>query len=265
MTYELNGEPFNEFVCRILRRVFPGRPVLVLSPMAIELGGRECRLVDLWRAVRQDQDMAKEIVEHYFRCLVEGDEEGYRTLSVAPFAAIRHRIMPRIQPLAMFGGVNPDRLAHVPFVNDTVVLFVVDFPHVTVSIRTEELVRWGVDPEELEGIARENLSRYLPRMEVKIVKGSEGGRAALISAHDGYDAARILLNRLYEKLSPELGNDFFVAIPIRDMFLAFTAEPKPFVHRIQERVYNDAARLPYPITPRLFLMTRDGVAGTEAE
>lgn len=44
--------------------------------------------------------------------------------------------------------------------NGTVVVFVIDLPQVTVSVTTEQMVRWGVQAEELEEIARENLARY---------------------------------------------------------------------------------------------------------
>ena len=43
-----------------------------------------------------------------------------------------------------------------------------------------------------------------------------------------------------------------------------TADPDPFVDRVRERVEQDFARLPYPITDRLFYVTMDGVAGTLA-
>ena len=47
------------------------------------------------------------------------------------------------------------------------------------------------------------------------------------------------------------------------MFLALTQGPDQFLHRVCERVNKDYRRLPYPITSRLFYVTRDGVAGTE--
>jgi hypothetical protein len=47
------------------------------------------------------------------------------------------------------------------------------------------------------------------------------------------------------------------------MLLAMSAAPGNFVERVRERVSRDYARLPYPITDRLFFVTRDGVAGTE--
>ena len=80
--------------------------------------------------------------------------------------------------------------------------------------------------------------------------------------HDGYDAARILLGSLHQRLAPELQGDFYVATPARAMFLAFTCAPSEFVARLGERVLLDYKRMPYPITDSFFFVTRDGVAGT---
>jgi hypothetical protein len=48
------------------------------------------------------------------------------------------------------------------------------------------------------------------------------------------------------------------------MFLALSCAPSEFVERLQERVAREFKRLPYPITSSLFVVTRDGVAGTKA-
>ncbi len=93
---------------------------------------------------------------------------------------------------------------------------------------------------------------------------SEGGRAAIVSRQDGYDAARLLLDRLHDRLAPELHGDFYVAAPARDMFLAMTCDPDDFVDRLRDRIGREYRRLPYPITSELFVVTRDGVAGTKA-
>ena len=56
-----------------------------------------------------------------------------------------------------------------------------------------------------------------------------------------------------------------VATPARDCFVAISAGPDPFVARLRDRIGADFRRLPYPITRELFLVTRDGVAGTASD
>ena len=115
---------------------------------------------------------------------------------------------------------------------------------------------------QVEDIARANLDQYAPELEVQLVESKEGGKAAILSQHDGYDAARLLLGGLYDRLAPQLGGNFFVATPARDMFVAFSHGPDPFLNRLKDRVEHDYRRLPYPITSDFFYVSRDGVAGT---
>ena len=170
--------------------------------------------------------------------------------------------MPRIQPESIFEHLSRELVAHVPFVNGTVIVFVMDMPNMTVSITTEQMIRWGVTAEDLEEVARENLNRYTPELDMQFVESKEGGQAAIIGEQDGYDAARVLMGGLHNVLASRLGPDFLVAIPARDMFVALSAGPTPFLQRLHRRVVQDYSRLPYPITDEFFLVTRDGVAGT---
>ena len=173
--------------------------------------------------------------------------------------------MPRIQPVKIFEHLDREQVAHVPFVNDTVIVFVFDMPQMTVSITVEQLLCWGLESDDLDVIARENLARYAPDLQIQIVDSSEGGRAAIVARQDGYDAARLLLDSLHNRLAPELHGDFYVATPARDMFLAMTCDPTEFVDRLRKRIELDYKRLPYPITSSFFVVTRDGVAGTKRE
>lgn len=255
-------EAFGEQVARILLRNFPERNVELAGPMSLILNGRHLGLENLFRMVQYEPERGVEIVENYLERLVEGDTFSSMPL---PLSVARPRVMPRIQPDSVFEHLDREQVAHIPFVNNTVVVFVLDMPQMTVSITVEQMLRWGLAPDDLDDIARENLNRYAPDLEIQFVDSSEGGRAAIVSRQDGYDAARLLLGTLHPQLAPELDGDFYVATPARDMFLAISADPSDFVTRIQDRVEQDYRRLPYPITDRFFLVTRDGVAGTVRE
>jgi uncharacterized protein YtpQ (UPF0354 family) len=252
-------EAFGEQVARILNRQFPERSVELAGPMDLILNGKHLGLDNLYRMVQYEPHRGLEIVENYLERLLEGD---MITAAPLPFSVAKPRIMPRIQPESVFDHLDREQVAHIPYVNDTVIVFVIDMPQMTVSITMEQVVRWGVETEDLDEVARENLARYAPDLEIQLVDSSEGGRAAIVARQDGYDAARLLLGKLHERLAPELKGDFLVAAPARDMFLAVSLEPAGFVDRIQRRVEQDYRRLPYPITRNFFVVTRDGVAGT---
>jgi uncharacterized protein YtpQ (UPF0354 family) len=253
-------EAFAEQVAAMLKRLQPQFKVELVGPRELVIDGRRLDLENLYRMVLHDTDRGVEITEHYLEQLFAGDASQASAMSLE-FA--RPRIMPRIQPESIFQHLSREMVAHVPFVNQTVVVFVIDLPQMTVSITTEQMLRWGLTVDDLEQIARANLDLYTPSLELQIVESKEGGRAALLSEQDGYDAARLLLTDLFTRLAPTLGGNFYVALPARDMFLALSAEPEPFVKRLHDRVEHDFKRLPYPISQEFFLVTRDGVAGTK--
>ena len=255
-------EAFAEQVAVLLRRLQPDYVVELTGPRELIVNGRRLDLENLYRLVNHDPDRGTEIVEHYLEQLFSGEASAIGGHS---FDLVRARIMPRIQPESIFSHLAREQVAHVPYVNGTVIVFVVDLPQMTVSVTTEQMVRWNVTADDLDQIARENLEASGPELDAQLVTSKDGGRAVILSEQDGYDAARLLLGDLHKRLAARLGGDFYVAIPARDMFVALSAGPDPFIRRLRGRITDDYRRLPYPITSELFLVTRDGVAGTMTE
>ena len=254
-------EAFCEHVVHILRRHFPDREVQLAGPMDLYLDGRHLGLNNLYRMVLAEPERGVEIVEDFLEQLLEGDDISQMPM---PLSMAKARIMPRIQPTSIFEQLDSAQVAYQPFVNETVILYVIDMPRMTVSITIEQMIRWGVSIDEIDTVSRENLSRYQPELKLQIVEAQDGGRAAIFNMQDGYDAARLLLNTLWTRLAPEFKGNFYVAAPARDMFMAISCGPELFVEKLQERIAADYNRLPYPNSDELFLVTQDGVAGTKA-
>ena len=117
-------------------------------------------------------------------------------------------------------------------------------------------MKWRISVDELDVYARENLGRYAPDLKIQFVDSEDGGRAAIFSANDGYDAARLLMGSLHGRLAPELKGDFYVAAPVRDMFVAMSYEPHGLRGSTQaRRSTGTSVALPYPITTELFVVT----------
>ena len=254
-------EAFAEQVLKMLTRLHSGLEISLAGPNELTVNGRRLDLENLQRLVSTDPDRGVEIVEQYLDHLFD---EEIIAVNAMPWEVARSKIMPRIQPESIFDHLSCEQVAYVPYVNGTVIVFVIDMPHMTVSVTTEQMLKWGVDCERLERVSRRNLARYTPELEFRRLESEEGGRAVVLSIQDGYDASRLLLSDIFPILAPEFGGDFLVATPSRDMFLAMSQDPEPFIDRVLTRVNADFERLPYPITNRLFYVTRDGVAGTAA-
>ncbi len=228
----------------------------------MRINGRHLSLDNLYRMVRHQPQRGEEIIAQYLQHLLEGEAASSVPL---PFDLARTKIMPRVQPEAIFDHLERHQVVHQPFVNDTVVLYVIDMPHMTFSITVEQMLKWQVDLEEIDRQARRNLMEYVPELEIRFVEADNGGKAAIVSQQDGYDASRLLLVNLHGLLSPVLGPDFLVATPSRDTFVALSGRPHEFADHLRKKVLRDYARLPYPITHRYFVVTRDGIAGTASD
>jgi uncharacterized protein YtpQ (UPF0354 family) len=243
----------------ILCRMKPSLAVEIAAADELIVEGRRLDLENLCRLVVTDPERGVEIVEQYLEHLF--DDETF-AVSLMNWDEARTRIMPRIQPETIFDHLSRELVAHIPFVNDTVIVFVIDLPNMTVSVTTDQMLRWGKTIDDLEMVARYNLDGYAPQIEFRAVTSDEGGKAVLVSLQDGYDASRLLMSDLFQTLAPEFGGDFYVATPSRDMFLAISKDDETFIDRVNDRVETDYERLPYPITDRLFYVCRDGIAGT---
>ncbi len=254
-------EAFAEKVVVIIERSMPDAHLEMCGPCEVLINGKRLDLSNLHRMVMQAPDRGVEIVEQYLDHIMTGEAVASAPL---PLSMARERVMPRIQPESIFQHLTRELVAYVPFVNDTVITFVIDLPQMTISISTEQMLQWGVSVDDLDLLARQNLARYAPKLSLRLVQAEDGGKAAVLDGHDGYDAARLLLYELHATLAPELGGDFLVATPCRDVLVACTPGPQPFVARMRSRVTTDFRRLPYPITDRFFYVTRDGVAGNAA-
>ncbi len=256
-------DTFGEYVANVLRGMQPGYPVDVVSPREILINGRRLDPDNLLRMVNNEPDRGQEIVELYLEQLLLGEVIQLATI---PFDFARPRIMPRIRPESIFEHLSRDQVAHVPFVNDTVITFVTDLPDMTISITTDQLTRWKVPISEIDKIARHNLDSRLDKNlsypDIQTARNHHSEMVA-IGVSDGYDASRLLFVDLFERMQPTLGKKFYVAIPARDCFTAFNCSNDSALQNMRGMIQSDFMKLPYPITPALFTVTSDGVVGSE--
>ncbi|MFN9973638.1 MAG: hypothetical protein ACK58T_27480, partial [Phycisphaerae bacterium] len=138
-------EAFAEAVASMLKKLQPAYAIDLVGPRELLVNGRRLDLENLFRMVNHEPVRGQEIVEHYLDQLFAGDAMQMNSMS---FEFARPRIMPRIQPVSIFRHLSREQVAHVPFVNNTVIVFVTDLPQMTVSLTTEQLIRWKVTPED---------------------------------------------------------------------------------------------------------------------
>ena len=91
-----------------------------------------------------------------------------------------------------------------------------------------------------------------------------GGRIVLVLTDDSFSASRLLHPEFHKLFSKGLGSPFLAGIPDRDTLVAFSDRPA-LKKRIAKQVRKDYNASSYAITPRLFLVTADGVALADPE
>lgn len=256
---ELPREPeaFTETIARFFKQQLPYTSLTTTGPLQITVDGYTLDLSNLHRATLQTDTPHTQLTQRFLDAFINAQQLEQAKL---PFDVVAPTILPRIQPLSLLKQNTHPHIVHQPYINNTIIIFMIDLGGAATPVTVEHQIRWGIDNDELETLARDNLAEHKPGLELNLYQGQQGA-AALFTIGDGYDAARILLDNLFPQLAPEMGGNFHVAIPSRDTFIAFPTAPHTFVDNLLPRIQADYARLPYPITDELFLITLDGVAG----
>ena len=66
-------------------------------------------------------------------------------------------------------------------------------------------------------------------------------------------------------LREHLGQTFFAAIPTQEFLLAFSTTNDEILSKVRQQIAADYSRAKNPISPKLFLVTPDGITGDPTE
>jgi len=157
-------------------------------------------------------------------------------------------------------------LVHRLFLPEIYLGYVIPLGDSYTFVKKKQLEEWGIPQEMLEEAAGRNLTKTSKK--VKFDTGSLGGNGAyiIIETGDGYDAARILLPIIRDKVKAILGEPFIAALPTRD-FLIFWNEgltiQAEFAEEVRKQFKEDKE---YPLSPQLFRFFGDTIeVSTEEE
>ncbi|KKW39279.1 hypothetical protein A2454_02780 [Candidatus Peribacteria bacterium RIFOXYC2_FULL_55_14] len=139
--------------------------------------------------------------------------------------------------------------------------YVIDHDQSYNFIMKYNLEEWGINQKTLHRTAMKNLEKLVGNTEVQYADTNEDekGRYAIIETGDGYDAVRILSPSLQKNMREYLGAEYIAGMPVRDFLifwhkdLSYTSD---FIEQV-EKAYAEGDK--YKLTPRLFLVTEDGL------
>ena len=147
-----------------------------------------------------------------------------------------------------------------PLIPGLIIAYAIDHDRTISYLPKQKFEEWGIPFEQLHETAMTNLTARSEAISAHAAE-DEQGRVNLIlfQTMDGYDASRVLLPTLHEKLREYLGSPFAAGIPNRDILLCFRNDEET-VGRLREQIREDHGKMPHGVTEKLLLVTADGIA-----
>jgi hypothetical protein len=248
-----------QFVEQVLQYVHEKFPLVKISrgkePFSMLVNGHLASMENVYRmAVLQPEDVRHHIERWVVELVRAAEGTPDRTGS---FEELRDRILPMI---VADGERDRRTMVTEPLLEGLSVAYAIDSDRTIAYIPESQFKEWSVDQATLHEAAIENLVKRSESMSAHAAQDEDGKiNLILFQTMDGYDASRVLLPNLHEKLREHLGSPFVAAIPNRDILLCFRNEDAT-VERLREQIEADHKRMPHGVTDRLLLVTPDGIA-----
>src|SRR5262249_50121666 len=119
--------------------------------------------------------------------------------------------------------------------------------------------RWGTDAATVHQVAVNNLQQLPWPRRLEGARQKDGGRVILVETNDSLASSRLLHPDLHRLFSGPLGSPFWAGIPDRQTLVTYS-DRRSLKQRIKRQLRKDHDKSAYPITPRPFLVTQDGIA-----
>jgi hypothetical protein len=254
----LSREQFSEQVVAIIRERFP---LVKIAPgdgsFSLTVNGSIAPLENLYRVAILHPQELKHHVERWAVELLRA-AEGTPD-AAANYEDVKERILPMLMRVADEEAPGGG-LVTQPMVEGLVIAYAIDQDRTIAYLSKQRFDQWGITLEDLHQTAIDNLTTRSEAISAHAAQ-DENGKVNLIlfQTMDGYDASRILLPTLHDRLREHLGSPFAAGIPNRDILLCFRDDPET-VARLKAQIAEDYQRMPHQVTDQLLLVTPDGIA-----
>jgi hypothetical protein len=256
--------PRQQFLQQLLEHVKGKFPLVKITPgegesFSLRVNGQLAGLENIYRTVVL---RPQERLHHIDRWIVELLRASEGTPDrTGSFDEVKERILPMVLPGAAADSYKGTVTSSL--VEGLVVAYAIDQDRTISYIPQERFDQWKMTQEELHALAIENLVARSESLAAHAAEDESGEvNLILFQTMDGYDASRVLLPTLHERLRPYLGSPFGAAIPNRDILLCFRNDTET-VARLRTQVGEDYRQMPHQVTDQLLLITADGIAVRE--
>jgi hypothetical protein len=249
-----------QFVEQVLEVVADRFPLVKIArgeqPFSMKVNGHVASLENLYRSVVLNPDEGRHQIERWIVELLRASEGSPDRNGT--FEELKERILPMI--LSEKDVASHRHTVMQPLIEGLHVAYAIDSDRTIAYIPESQFEAWHVTRDELHEAAIENLVTRSEAMNAHAAQDEEGRvNLILFQTMDGYDASRVLLPSLHEKLREYLGSPFAAGIPNRDILLCFRNDDDT-VARLRDQIGEDHRKMPHGVTDKLLLVTADGIA-----
>lgn len=214
-------------------------------------------LSNVYREVRASPGRRIEIIRNFVNNLGQSADAS---MGHEVWDEVRGCILPVLKPCDYIRPEGPTRHLYVTeWLADVVVCYVIRSKKFFRFVTGWDVDRWGTTGPDLHQLALENLARLPWPRELFGARQRDGGRVILVETNDNLASSRLLHPDLYRLFANPLGSPFWAGIPDRDTLVAFS-DRRSLKQRMSRKLRKDFTSSAYAITPRPFLVTRDGIA-----
>ena len=218
-------------------------------------------LSNLHREVRAAPARRAQIIQHFVQSL---DQSMDLPLGQETWEDAQARVLPLLKPRGYLESDSANRHSLVTeWLADVVICYALRSNDIFRFINTADADRWQTDAQAVHHAAVTNLCRLAWPSKMEGARQPDGGRLIVIATSDGLSSSRLLHPDLYRLFSGPLGSPFRAGIPDRDTLIVYSDRHRLRL-RTERQLRKDHRTSSYPITPRPFLVTPDGIAPAKA-
>jgi uncharacterized protein YtpQ (UPF0354 family) len=214
-------------------------------------------LSNLYREVKAAPARREKIIKHFVENLSLSAD---LPMGEETWEEVQPHLLPVLKPKEYIDPDGPTKhLLTTEWLADVLICYVIKSKKLFRFVTGWDVDRWGTTTQELHQLAMDNLSRLPWPRRLEGSRQKDGGRVILVETNDSMASSRLLHPDFHKLFSGPLGSPFWAGIPDRDTLVTFS-DRRSLKQRIGRKLRKDHDTSAYPITPRPFLVTRDGIA-----
>jgi uncharacterized protein YtpQ (UPF0354 family) len=218
-------------------------------------------LSNLHREVRAAPARRDQIIQHFVQSLGQSVSP---LLGHESWEEAQSRLLPLLKPREYLDSDSGTQYSLVTdWLADVVICYALRSKDIFRFVTTADADRWQMDAQALHQVAIANLCRLAWPAKLEGARQPDGGRVIVITTSDGLASSRLLHPDLHRLFCGPLGSPFMAGIPDRDTLVVYSNRRR-VKQRIARQLGKDHHTSSYPITPRPFLVTPDGIAPAPA-